>query len=142
MEEVRWELDIRGLSRLKLFVSGDLDERKILEYNRVADAYGVGTHISNSPVVNFAMDIVEIDGEPLAKRGKESALKQVWKCPADGSRTLAPASRGEVPCPGCGGPTEPLLEPVFRQGKPLAKTPSPRDLRSRVLESLKGAELW
>lgn len=142
IEEVRWELDLRGLSHLKLFVSGDLDEKKILEYNRVADAYGVGTHISNSPVVNFAMDIVEIDGEPLAKRGKESALKQLWRCPSDGCRTLAPASRGELSCPECGGPTEPMLKPVLRQGKLLAGTPSPRDLRSRVLESLKGAELW
>jgi len=30
--------------------------------------YGVGTSITNARVIDFAMDIIEIDGKPLAKR--------------------------------------------------------------------------
>ncbi|RKY91915.1 nicotinate phosphoribosyltransferase, partial [candidate division KSB1 bacterium] len=40
LKEVRWELDLRGFHDIKLFVSGGLDENKILELNPVVDAYG------------------------------------------------------------------------------------------------------
>src|SRR5665647_3205273 len=136
MKEVRWELDIRGYGHVKLFISGDLDEYKILEYNPVADAYGVGTHISNSPVVNFAMDIVQIDGKPLSKRGTESGLKQVWRCAADGARVRT-LDAGQAPaCPGCGAEMEPLLSDCYRDGHALITTPAPRELRSRILSRL------
>jgi nicotinate phosphoribosyltransferase len=141
MEEVRWELDIRGYQHVKLFISGDLDEDKILEYNRVADAYGVGTHISNSPVVNFAMDIVEIDGKPLAKRGKQSGLKQVWRCADDGARVTTLASCEAVSCPECGGKMDPMLVLKYKDGQTSGTTPTPREIRSKVLEGLKGVEL-
>jgi len=69
---------------VKLFVSGGLDEEEILRLNPVADAYGVGTAISNAPVLNFAMDIVEVDGRPVAKRGKMSGRKEVFRCAGRG----------------------------------------------------------
>jgi nicotinate phosphoribosyltransferase len=141
MEEVRWELDIRGFGHVKLFISGNLDEYKILEYNPMADAYGVGTHISNSPVVNFAMDIVQIDSKPLAKRGKESGLKQVWRCSADGARVRTLATGQATPCPRCGSAMEPLIEDCYKDGHVLVKTPAPRDLRARVLSKLESVEL-
>lgn len=141
MEEVRWELDIRGYGHVKLFISGDLDEQKILEYNGVADAYGVGTHISNSRVVNFAMDIVEIDDKPLSKRGKESGLKQVYRCPTDGSRMRVLASVEAPACPQCGGAMTPLLRVKYTDGQILAESPTPREIRSKVLDSIKGEEL-
>ena len=141
MEEVRWELDIRGYGHVKLFISGDLDEYKILEYNKVADAYGVGTHISNSPVVNFAMDIVQIEGVPLAKRGKESGLKQVWRCSADRSRVRTLAGVQAVNCPECGAEMEPLLKDRYADGRALLPVPTPRELRSIVLANLKTVDL-
>jgi nicotinate phosphoribosyltransferase len=141
MKEVRWELDIRGYGHVKLFISGDLDEEKILIYNEVADAYGVGTHISNSPVVNFAMDIVEIDGKPLAKRGKESGLKQVWRCVSDGSRVRALAGASDITCPQCDGGMEPLLKVRYRDGKALQPRETPQQVRARVLENIKSVEL-
>jgi len=52
----------------KIYVSGGLDEKRILTLNPVVDAYGVGTSITNARVIDFAMDIIEIDGKPLAKR--------------------------------------------------------------------------
>ncbi len=141
MEEVRWELDIRGFEHVKLFISGDLDEDKILRYNKVADAYGVGTHISNSPVVNFAMDIVEIDSKPLAKRGKESGLKQVWRCAADGIRARTLAAVEELACPSCSAQMEPLLNVRYKDGAALEANPTPQQVRARVLANLEEVEL-
>jgi nicotinic acid phosphoribosyltransferase len=42
-----------------------LDERDILDPKDLVDGFGVGTSISNSPVIDFSMDIVEIDGKPI-----------------------------------------------------------------------------
>ena len=77
LKEVRWELNIRGFNSVKLFVSGGLDVQSILDLNDYADAYGVGTSISNAHVIDFSMDIVEIDGKAVAKRGKSSGFKKV-----------------------------------------------------------------
>ncbi len=141
MREVRWELDIRGYKNVKIFISGNINEDRILEYNEAADAYGVGTHISNSPVINFAMDIIEVEGVPLAKRGKPSGLKQVWRCPEDGRRLTVLAGRGTVDCPSCGTAMEPLLKEVCADGRKLFPDPSPQELRMRVLDQLKDVEL-
>ncbi|MGH7352117.1 MAG: nicotinate phosphoribosyltransferase, partial [Candidatus Methylomirabilales bacterium] len=46
LREVRWELNTRGFSWVKLFISGGLDEAEIQRLNPLADAYGVGTAIS------------------------------------------------------------------------------------------------
>lgn len=141
MEEVRWELDIRGYDHVKIFISGGIDENKILEYNSVADAYGVGTHISNSPVVDYSMDIVEIDGKPLAKRGKESGLKQLWVCHGCGSR-MQTLEKAEVEtCAGCGGTMEGFLKESYKEGRKLLTTPPPRDIRSFVLGQLATVEI-
>ncbi|MCK5426482.1 MAG: nicotinate phosphoribosyltransferase, partial [Thermodesulfovibrionia bacterium] len=72
LEEVRWELDLRGYKKVKLFVSGGIKEEDIPVLNPLVDAYGIGTAISNAPVVDFAMDIVEVENQPRAKRGKWS----------------------------------------------------------------------
>ena len=53
--------------------------------NPLVDAYGVGTAIANAPVLNFGLDIMEIDGQPIAKRGKHSGSKR--------SCAAAPAGR-------------------------------------------------
>ena len=77
LKEVRWELDLHGYKRVRLIASGGLDENQIPKLNPCCDGYGVGTSISNAPVVDFALDIVEIDGFPLAKRGKCSGRKRL-----------------------------------------------------------------
>lgn len=141
MEEVRWELDVRGFDHVKIFVSGNIDETRILEYNPVADAYGVGTHISNSPVVNFSMDIVELNGRLLAKRGKESGVKQLWVCPGCGDRRTALEGEQAPACRSCEGAMEALLRERFAGGEALMPNPAPREIRSRVLEQLSSVEL-
>ena len=79
VEEVRWELNLRGFDHVKIVASGGIDEYEILHLNPVVDSYGVGTSIANAPVLNFALDIVEIDGRPMAKRGKWSGAKDVLR---------------------------------------------------------------
>jgi nicotinate phosphoribosyltransferase len=141
LREVRWELDLRGFRHVKLFVSGGLDEADILRLNPVADSYGVGTCISNAPVVDFALDLVEIDGGPLAKKGKLSGRKVVYGCPNCDGWALAPVGAAAPACAACGTAMASLLRPLLRQGKPVRDFPSVRDLRARVLERLPRVEL-
>jgi nicotinate phosphoribosyltransferase len=134
LREVRWELDIRGFQHVKLFVSGGLDEEEILRLNPVADAYGVGTAISNAPVLNFGMDIVEIDGVPTAKRGKMSGRKTVYRCLKCGQNSVLPANSPAPDC--CGQPTVSILEPLIEGGRLARELPDVHAIRRQVLAGL------
>ena len=79
VEEVRWELDIRGKRDVKIFVSGGLSLKDVLELRDIVDAFGVGTAISGANPVDFALDIVEREGRFAAKRGKRGGMKQVYR---------------------------------------------------------------
>lgn len=140
MREVRWELDIRGYNGVKIFLSGGLDEYDILRYNLYADAYGVGTAISNAPVVDFSFDIVEVDGELRSKRGKMSGKKQIYRCTRCAKSYLKPWDSRPPAC-GCGGTAEPLVTRYLEAGKTVTDLPDPRKIRSYVLEQLRGKEL-
>ncbi len=117
IEEIRWELNLRGFGHIQIYVSGGLDEKRILSLNSVVDAYGVGTSIANARVIDFAMDIVEIDGKPLSKRGKMSGTKSVLRCSRCFQDRLVPfrIDRGRLRqqtkrC-SCGGRLDDLLVP-------------------------------
>jgi nicotinate phosphoribosyltransferase len=140
LEEVRWELDLRGYDHVKILVSGGIDEYAIFRLNAVVDGYGVGTSIANAPVFNFALDIVEIDGRPFAKRGKWSGAKQAYRCRACGETVVLPAARAPGACP-CGGAYEPLLKPLVAAGRLVRDLPPPRTLREYVLEQLRRASI-
>jgi nicotinate phosphoribosyltransferase len=94
IEEVRWELDSHGYSQVKIFLSGGVTKEDVTSYRDCADAFGIGGAIANAPVIDFAMDIVEIDKKPKAKRGKKSGIKQVYQLVCDKHRTLPV---GQVP---------------------------------------------
>ena len=134
LREVRWELDLRGYSHVRLLVSGGIGEEDVEALRDLADGFGVGTSISNAHTIDFALDIVEVEGAPFAKRGKLSGGKQVVRCPAcrGGARKVVPARAVPERC-GCGGPLEGLLAPALREGTLLAAPLSPRELRSEVL---------
>jgi len=136
LEEVRWELNLRGFEHVKLFLSGGLDENKITELNKYADAYGVGTYISSAPVVDFSFDLVEVSGKPLAKRGKMSGAKQVWRCENCFETKITPANKApEQPCL-CGGEWAGLLKPLIRAGEIVRELPSAKAIRKHVLHQL------
>lgn len=142
IREVRWELDIRGYSHVKIFLSGGLDEYSVLKYKEAgAEAFGVGTSISNAPVVDFAMDIVEVDGRPAAKRGKLGGKKQVWRCTKCLVDVVKPYNAQPPKCPKCGGEMEPLLKPLIKNGEIVAELPKPREIREYVLSQLEKVTL-
>lgn len=131
IKEVRWELDLAGHKDVKIVASGGLDEAAVAALAPLVDAFGIGTAISDGPVVDFSMDIVEMDGRPLAKRGKRSGAKQVFRCRACGQGQVLPLGAGPEPCK-CKGTPEPLL------GPPPPGKPRPESVRARVLEQLAG----
>jgi len=139
LREVRWELDLRGFRHVRLFVSGGLDEEEIRRLNPVADGYGVGTSISNAPVLNFALDLVELDGVPVAKRGKMSGRKAVYRCTACGSSQVLPAAAAPPVC--CGQAAQPLLRPLLQDGRRAGPLPDVHAVRQHVLAQLAGADL-
>jgi len=142
IEEIRWELNLRGFGHVQIFVSGGLDEKRILALNPVVDAYGVGTSITNARVIDFAMDIVEIDKKPLAKRGKMSGSKRVLRCQNCLEDKMIPLkkNRGKstprVDRCSCGGRFKDLLIPFMQGGKILWDLHRPQAIREHVLKQL------
>jgi nicotinate phosphoribosyltransferase len=140
LEEVRWELDFRGFEHVRIIASGGIDEYQMPRLNPLVDAYGVGTSIANAPVLNFGLDIMEIDGQPIAKRGKQSGAKRVYRCRTCQATVVVPAHRPAVRCP-CGGDYEGLLRPLVHGGRLVRDLPPPRILREHVLEQLRRVPL-
>jgi len=142
VREVRWELDVRGYKHVKIFVSGGLNEESVKVLSEAgADAFGVGTSVSNAPTVDFAMDIVEVEGRLAAKRGKLGGKKQVWRCPECLTDTVLSFVSPQPSCPKCGGETQPMLKPLIEHGKIVAKLPKPHEIRQYVLKQLEKLSL-
>jgi nicotinate phosphoribosyltransferase len=135
IEEVRWELNLRGFSHVKMIASGGIDEYEILHLNPVVDGYGVGTSIASAPVLNFALDIMEIEGQPMAKRGKWSGAKDVLRCRGCRRTVVVPAGTPVPPC-SCVGAWEAMLKPLVTRGRVARDLPPPRTIREHVLEQL------
>jgi nicotinate phosphoribosyltransferase len=89
MREVRWELDRNGFGHVKIFASGGIDVEYILHLNPVCDAYGVGGAIADAPMIDYSLDIVEVDGEDRSKRGKRGGRKRLLEL-MDGRRVVLP----------------------------------------------------
>jgi len=140
LREVRWELDIRGFKSVKLFASGGLDEKGISELNPLVDAYGIGTSISNAPVVDFSFDIIEIEGVPMAKRGKMSGGKKLMRCPKCFSGKVIPRDIHEERCK-CGEGFKTLLESFIEDGSLVRSLPKPQEIREFVLDQLRHFEI-
>lgn len=141
LEEVRWELNIHSHGHVKIFVSGGIDEKKILQLNQYADSYGVGTTITNAKVIDFAMDIIEIEGKPIAKRGKMSGAKRVLRCLGCYKDKVVPLDQNIDSRCDCGGEYADLLNPWYEKGKFLEKGRTPQEIRKYVLEQLKALEI-
>lgn len=136
LEECRWELNLRGYKHIKFYASGGIKEEDIPVLNPVVDGYGIGTSISNAPVVDYAMDIMEVGGKPLAKRGKWSGSKRVLSCARCGTRRIVANNRDKYIC-SCGKKFEDILIPVLDKGKQIIKTEPPSKLRAFVLRNVK-----
>lgn len=112
VREVRWKLDERGFDDVDIFLSGGLGPEELFELCDVADGFGVGSAISNADPVDFALDLVVVEGEPTAKRGKLPGVKEVYRT-VDGEHLIRP--RDDSAPSGA----DALMEPLLRDGDPV-----------------------
>jgi len=137
IREVRWELDVRGFDKVKIFVSGGLDDRSISELLAAgADGFGVGTSICNAPTIDFALDIVEKDGKPVAKRGKLGGRKFAYRCEECLEWEILPVKNSSLSCPACGSRMELAERELMVRGERMSDEMSPKDIRAKVLEQI------
>jgi nicotinate phosphoribosyltransferase len=69
--EVRKRLDMAGHNHVRIAVSGGLTPERIRILKAAgADFFGVGSYVSSAPPIEMTMDIKEISGRPVAKRGR------------------------------------------------------------------------
>ncbi|HET9731344.1 MAG TPA: nicotinate phosphoribosyltransferase [Acidimicrobiales bacterium] len=117
--DARAMLDAAGLQRVRIFVSGGLDESdlsRLVAAGAPVDAAGIGTKLgvsADAPYLDSAYKLVEYAGRPVAKLSAGKATlpgaKQVFRTPgADDTIGLA----AETAPPGAVG----LLEQVMKQG--------------------------
>jgi nicotinate phosphoribosyltransferase len=91
IRECRWELDRNGFENVKIFASGGIDVEYILYLNSVVDAYGVGGEIASAPMIDYSLDIVEVNGEDRSKRGKRGGKKRLLAL-ENGTRRVMPVN--------------------------------------------------
>jgi nicotinate phosphoribosyltransferase len=132
-KQVRRILDDAGLTYVKIFASGGLDETSIDEYlagGAPIDAFGVGTRMDVSadmPYLDMAYKLVEYDGRPVLKssagKGTWAAQKQVYRRLRSGEGFAGDviALREEPASPGT---VEILLRSVMERGRLLAPHPA------------------
>ena len=138
VREVRWELDSRGFKDVKIFVSGGLDDESVRTLSEGGvDGFGVGTSVSNAPVIDFALDIVEKEGKPVAKRGKLGGKKEVWRCENCLLDYVLLEGVPSPSCSKCGNKTKPLLVKLLESGHPTSPLPTPDQIREHVIDQLR-----
>lgn len=73
VKEVRARLDLAGHPGVRIVVSGGLDADRITYFKDAGapiDSFAVGSAISDASPIDFTGDLKEIDGKPIAKRGR------------------------------------------------------------------------
>ena len=73
VKEVRARLDQAGHGKVKIVVSGGLTPDRIRYFKEASaevDSFAVGSYISGATPIDFTADLKEIDGRPIAKRGR------------------------------------------------------------------------
>ena len=73
VKEVRAWLDLEGFPDVRIAVSGGLDPDRIQHFLREGapvDTFAVGSYISDAHPLDFTADLHEVNGKPIAKRGR------------------------------------------------------------------------
>ena len=77
VKEVRAWLDLEGFKEVKIVVSGGLNPERIRDFineGAPVDIFAVGSYISDAKPVDFTADLHEVEGKPIAKRGRMPGL--------------------------------------------------------------------
>jgi len=78
VKEVRARLDIAGFRHVEIMVSGGFTADRIREFvesGAPVTSFGVGSYIAAAKPNPFESDIHEIDGRPIAKRGRIPGIR-------------------------------------------------------------------
>ena len=73
VKEVRAWLDLEGFKQVKIVASGGLDPERIryfISEGAPVDIFAVGSYISDASPIDFTADLHEVEGKPIAKRGR------------------------------------------------------------------------
>jgi nicotinate phosphoribosyltransferase len=71
IHEVRYRLDMAGFKGVKIVATGGLTPEKIKILAAAgADTFGVGSYICHGAQIDMTLDLKEINGKPVAKRGR------------------------------------------------------------------------
>jgi nicotinate phosphoribosyltransferase len=146
IEEIRWELDLRGFRDTKIYASGGLGYKELIGLKDApVDGYGVGGAISNAPSIDFAMDIVSVQREdewvPAAKRGKFSGRKVVWRCRECGKLRVTQSGEKAPVCDSCNKPTEQITTQLLNRGQIVEERRAPSEIREYIHKQLERADI-
>ncbi len=73
VKEVRAWLDLEGFKNVKIVASGGLDPERIryfIKEGAPVDIFAAGSYISDTRPIDFTADLHEVEGKPIAKRGR------------------------------------------------------------------------
>ena len=142
--QAREQLDRLGAPDVQIVVSGDLDEYSIAALRaEPVDSYGVGTSVvtgSGLPTAGMVYKLVEVDGQPVAKRstakvsrgGAKSALRR-YK-PSGTAVEEVVFLQGKQP--ELEAHDRVLQVPLLREGQPVGSPATLQDGRERVTAAL------
>jgi nicotinate phosphoribosyltransferase len=134
IEEVRWELNIRGGEKVKIIVSGRLTEDDMVQLGALVDGFGVGTAVAYPPGVDFSAKIVAVKEKGKwqyrGKRGGLGGRKAVFR--SKGYRDLVTLEGKDIP-----GEHQELLKPIIRNGKMTSRFKGIEELRSQTVREIK-----
>ena len=140
--EVRRILDGYGLTHVKIFASGNLDEYEIdrlLTASAPIDGLGVGTKldtIEDAPYLECAYKLMEYAGKPTMKysSGKQTmpGAKQIFRRFQEGIMAGDTVSLSNSGVEGL-----PLLEHAMKEGRRLGSSPSFASIASRTQDQLR-----
>jgi len=134
IEEVRWELKIRGGGAVKIFVSGRLNEEDVVQLKDIVDGFGVGTAVAYPPSIDFSAKIVEVreKGKTYlrAKRGGLGGRKEVHR---------SKGFKDTVSFYGTAAPkgSKRMLKQVIEKGKIVSDFQSVDSIRDNVVRELR-----
>jgi nicotinate phosphoribosyltransferase len=134
IEEVKWELKIRGGGAVKIFVSGRLSEEDVVQLKDIVDGFGVGTAVAYPPSIDFSAKIVEVREKGKThlrgKRGGLGGRKDVHR--SKGFKDTV-AFHGSAPPKG----SKQMLKQIIDKGELVVDFQSIDSIRDRVVRELR-----